>query len=79
MKKSDIRLLIASKKFVQSVQLRSINGIDYLVIGDTAQAVKSWQWVADQINSLEVVKKFEGGKLTDEQLAGVETLPEEKT
>jgi hypothetical protein len=70
MKKNEVKALIASKKFVQNVQLKSISGIDYLVVGDNAQAVKSWQWVADQVNTLEVIPEvFKGGELTDEQLA----------
>lgn len=70
MKKSDVLKLISSKKFIQSVFIRPINGIDYLVIDNNAQAVKSWSWVADQLNSLEVVPEvFKGGELTDQELA----------
>lgn len=72
MKKSEVKTLIASKKFVQSVTLKSISGIDYLVVGDNAQAIKSWSWVADQLNNLDVVSKvetFKGGELTDQELA----------
>ena len=70
MKKSDIRSLLVSKKFVQSVRLQSISGIDYLIVGNNAQAIKSWSWVADQINSLEVMPKvYKGGELTDQELA----------
>jgi hypothetical protein len=75
MKKRDVMTLINSKRFVQSVAIRSINTIDYLVIGDHAQAVSSWQKAWDSVNSLEVVKEFKGNELTDEQLAGVQPLP----
>ena len=70
MKKSDVLKLINSKKFVKSVFIRPINGIDYLVIDNNAQAVKSWSWVADQLNSLDVIPEvFKGGQLTDQELA----------
>jgi hypothetical protein len=70
MKKSEVKAIIASKKFVQSVFIRPISGIDYLVIGNTAHVVSSWQRVADQLNTLDVVPEvFKGGQLTDEELA----------
>jgi hypothetical protein len=70
MKKSEVKALINSKKFVQSVFIRPINGIDYLVIDGSAHAVSSWQQVADKINTLDVVPEvFKGGELTDQELA----------
>jgi hypothetical protein len=70
MKKSEVKALLATKKFVKNVQLKTISGIDYLVIGDNAQAIKSWPWVADQVNSLDVIPEvYKGGELTDDELA----------
>ena len=84
MKRSDVKILIASKKFVKHVSLKSISGIDYLVIGDTAQAVSSWQRAADQINKLEyaaetlpseiILTREQLDSITDEQLAGLQPL-----
>ena len=66
----DVRNFINSKKFVDNVSLISIQGIDYLLIGSRAKAISTWNWAFDQVNTLEVVPEvFEGGELTDQELA----------